>query len=593
MTLVREKQAPGLDFSAIEHALDAPLPTSPAAPGLKAEHRRALQGALSRSGKKRGPSLSKQAAEAVDADRNLEGVRLALQALDEDPESLTAYLAGAVGLDRLGLRAESLEFYDQALQRAPNDPTIASLLGSCAQRMGELEIAERCYRVAAHLEPDDWTHISNLGGVLRDQGRFDAAVELLRSAIYVHAEAPDLWNTLGTVLQEQGRPEEAVVFLQEAARLKPGFSRAYHNLGAALFDLARYGQAREALDQALRGALPASDRAEMIAMRSWTLLGSGALEQGWAEYEARLDPLANDHVEYVIPRPRWQGEDIAGKTILAIGEQGVGDEILFANCIADLIAAVGPSGKVMIACDRRLIAMFQRTFPAAEVLSEVSMKRAGRAQRSVKDFTAWDRIDFWTPFGSLMRNFRSRLEDFPQARGFLKPDEARVAEFRRQLSGDRLNVGIAWKSLVMTPKRTRYFAPFEEWSPVLTTPGVKFYTLQPGDAAADIAMAKSRFGAEIHALDGLDVREDLDGIGAAGAALDLVVAPMNASSNMAAACGGNVWFWHRYGAWAMLGTPETPFYAGSRTFCARKTGAWSEIFVPIGADLRAMVSQRK
>jgi hypothetical protein len=229
----------------------------------------------------------------------------------------------------------------------------------------------------------------------------------------------------------------------------------------------------------------------------------------------------------------------------------------------------------------------------AQVVSEVSIKRAGKAQRGVKDFDDWDALDFWTPFGSLMRHFRKALSDFPQTQGFLKPDAARVLDFKRQLPGDQLNVGIAWKSLVMTPKRSRYFAAFEEWAPVLTTPGVNFFTLQPGDAAEDIAMAKSRFGADIRALDGLDVKEDLDGIGAAGAALDLVIAPMNASSNMAAACGGNVWFWHHYGAWAMLGTPDTPFYAGSRTFCARKSGDWSEIFVPIGADLRAMVANRR
>ncbi len=592
MTIVAEKLVASLDFSAIEQALEAPMPAAASPAALKADHRRALKGALARTGKGRGPSLAQRAAEAIDADRNLEGVRLALQALEEDAESLTAYLAGAVGLDRLGLRAESLEFYEQALRRAPNDPTIAALLGGCAQRMGEIEIAERCYRVAAQIEPDDWTHISNLGGVLRDQGKFDAAVELLRNAIFVRPEAADLWNTLGTVLQEQGRPEEAVVFLQEAARLKPGFSRAYHNLGAALFDLARYGQAREALDQALRGVLPAADRAEMTAMRSWTLLGSGALEQGWAEYEARLDPQVNDAMEYLIPRPRWHGEEIAGRTVLAIGEQGVGDEVLFSNCIGDLIEAVGPSGKVIIACDRRLMPVFQRTFPRAEVVSEISIKRAGRAQRGVKDFTAWERIDFWTPFGSLMRHFRKQVADFPQAPSFLQADAARVDGFKQQFASDKLNVGIAWKSLVMTPKRSRYFAPFEEWASVLTTPGVNFYSLQPGETEADIAFAKSRFGAEIRAIEGLDVKEDLDGIGAAGAALDLVIAPMNASSNMAAACGGKVWFWHHYGAWAMLGTPDTPFYAGSRTFCARKSGAWSEIFVPIGADLRAMAAQR-
>ena len=106
---------------------------------------------------------------------------------------------------------QSLEFYEQALARAPGDPTIASLLGGCAGRMGEIEISERCYRVAAQLEPSDWVHVSNLGGALRDQGKFDEAVEILRNAIFVHPEAADLWNTLGTVLQEQGRAEEALV----------------------------------------------------------------------------------------------------------------------------------------------------------------------------------------------------------------------------------------------------------------------------------------------------------------------------------------------------------------------------------------------
>ena len=588
MNLIKDKAGP--DFSALREALAVPV-EQPARTqsATRADHRRALELALARTGKKRGPSLADRAAVAVDEDRNLEGVRLAMAALEEDPESLTAYLAGAVGLDRLGMRVEALEFYDQALKRAPNNGTIASLLGGCASRMGEIGIAERCYRAAAQLEPNDWTHISNLGGTLRDQGRFDDAVEVLRNAIYVHPEAADLWNTLGTVLHESGRAEEAIVFLQEAVRLKPGFSRAYHNLGASLFDLARYRQAREALDVALRGPVPASDRVEKTNMRSWALLGDGVLEQGWAEYEQRLDPMVNDATHFLIPLPRWQGEALTGKRIILVGEQGVGDEVLFSSCARDLIDAVGPTGKVMIACDRRLIAILTRTFPQAEVCSEVSIKRAGRTERAIKDFTAWDHFDYWTPMGSLMRHFRKSLADFPSAPAFLKPDEARVAAFREQFSGaPGLKVGIAWKSLVMTPKRSRYFAPFAAWAPVLTCPNVTFYHLQPGDIDADLTMAKDKFNADIKTIDGLDVREDLDGIAAASAALDLVIAPMNASSNLAAACGAKTWLWHHYGGWTMLGTNDTPFYPNSRTFCARRAGDWAEIFEPIGADLRGL-----
>lgn len=575
------------DFSAIERALESS--GAPPAPAARNDHRKALKLALSRSGRSRGAMLATQAAEAVDAERNAEGARLAMKALELDEESVTAYLAGAVALERLGMLPQSLEFYEQALARAPNDPTIASLLGGCAGRMGEIQISERCYRIASQLEPDDWTHLSNLGGALRDQGKFDEAVEILRNAIFVHPEAADLWNTLGTVLQEQGRAEEALVFLQEAVRIKPSFARAFHNLGASLADLARYPQARDATESALRLAMAPADRAEMRAMRSWALLGSGVLDPGWDEYEARLDPLINDAISYRIPLPRWDGEPIAGKKIIIIGEQGVGDEVLFMNPCADLIEAVGEDGKVLIACDRRLIKMFERTFPKAEVRSQISAKTGGKAIRSVHEFGEWDRFDYWAPMGSLARHFRKTLADFPTTPGFLKPDAARVAAFKAMLPQDEiLNVGVAWKSLVMTPKRRRYFADIAEWAPVFTAPNVRFFSMQPGDASADIAYVREKFGATIDLIPDLDLKEDLDGIAALGCALDLVISPMNASSNIAAGCGAHVWLWHHYGAWAMLGTGQTPWYPQTRTFCAAETGAWADIFGPIGKGLREL-----
>jgi tetratricopeptide (TPR) repeat protein len=584
MTLVQDKKT---DYAEIELALAEPARA--AGPAPKGDHRKALKMALSRTGRSRGAALATQAAEAVDAERNVEGARLALKALEQDGESITAYLAGAVALERLGMLPQSLEFYEQALARAPNDPTIASLLGGCSGRMGETEISERCYRIAAQLEPDDWTHLSNLGGALRDQGKFDEAVETLRNALYLHPEAADLWNTLGTVLQEQGRAEEALVFLQEAVRIKPSFARAYHNLGASLADLARYPQARDATESALRLAMAPADRAEMRAMRAWALLGSGVLDPGWDEYEARLDPLVNDAISYRIPLPRWNGEPIQGKNIIVIGEQGVGDEVLFMNPCADLIDAVGPEGKVLIACDRRLTAMFERTFPDAEVRWQVSAKTGGRAIRSVHEFGDWDKFDFYAPMGSLARHFRKTLDAFPSTPGFLKADEARVAAFRAMLpQDDVLNIGVAWKSLVMTPKRRRYFADIADWAPVFSAPNARFFSLQPGDAAADIAFVREKFGATIELIPGLDLKEDLDGIAAAGCALDLVISPMNASSNISAACGARVWFWHHYGAWAMLGTAQTPWYPQSRTFCAAETGDWADIFEPIGKGLREL-----
>ena len=143
MTLVRDGSAPAPDFSAVERALEQHVEQgSTANSRLEATHKRTLEAALARTGNARGPSLAERAASEVDNNRNVEGVRLALRALEEGDDSVTAHLAGAVALERLGMYAASLEFYDQALRRAPGHPTIAALLGGCASRMGETGIAE-------------------------------------------------------------------------------------------------------------------------------------------------------------------------------------------------------------------------------------------------------------------------------------------------------------------------------------------------------------------------------------------------------------------------------------------------------------------
>jgi hypothetical protein len=58
---------------------------------------------------------------------------------------------------------------------------------------------------------------------------------------------------------------------------------------------------------------------------------------------------------------------VAGRWLLAYGEQGVGDEIMFASCLPELIAS---AGKVVIVCDPRLKTLFARSFPQTTAESE-------------------------------------------------------------------------------------------------------------------------------------------------------------------------------------------------------------------------------
>ena len=192
-----------------------------------------------------------------------------------------------------------------------------------------------------------------------------SAIETLRAAIYRMPKEAVLWNSLATVLAEEGRVEESLIFYQEAIALDPGFSRPWHNLGYAYSHLGRLDEALETYDEGLARAVDAADIREGRHSRSICLIGMGRLEEGFREYEIRNDPTFRAYVHHMVEAPLWRGEALDGKRILIVGEQGLGDEFMFANILPDVAKAVGPNGKMQIAVDPRLVPLFQRSFPDA------------------------------------------------------------------------------------------------------------------------------------------------------------------------------------------------------------------------------------
>jgi hypothetical protein len=191
-----------------------------------------------------------------------------------------------------------------------------------------------------------------------------------------------------------------------------------------------------------------------------------------------------------------------------------------------------------------------------------------------------------------MRRYRRDLSAFPAEAGFLKPDPARVAYWREQLAalGGEPAVGIVWKSLLNDSGRRRFFSPFEQWRPILGTPGVRFVNLQYGDCRAEIAEARARLGVEIWTPPGIDLKNDLDDVAALSAAVDLVIGPANAATNIAAAVGAPVWFISVPAAWPRLGAETYPWYPQTRTFLPAAYNNWTPVMAEIAAALAERVA---
>lgn len=517
----------------------------------------------------------------VDAGKAAEGARVVLKLLDTHPDHPVVNQAMGMALEHLGRLSKALEFYERSLQRDPSNAEIYKSLGLLASKLGLLPTAEKFMRLYLRMAPNAKGGAVQLAAILRDQSRFEDAIELLRQAIYAEPENADLWNALGTAVMESGDAAEAATFHAEALRLKPGYARAHHNL-AHVLELT--GDVESALTHFKAAIDNAQSESDLVVSRhgySHTLLSAGRLAEGWDLYRWRLNMHYRFATNFLIPSPCWDGAnpgELDGKTLVVIGEQGIGDEVLFASTFHDAQKAIGPDGELRIACEKRLIPLLQRSFPEATVERHYTIEREGRQHRHAPDLFKDGKAAMWAPAGNLCRAFRSDPEDFPTEPGFLTADPVRVEAFRKQLAalGSGPKVGVLWKSLKMNAARSKHFAPFEMWKPILKTPGATFINLQYGEVDEELAEAEARFGVKIHQPQDIDLKDDLDGVAALGKACDLVLGPMNATTNLTASVGGLVWFIRPIAvSWTLLGRDEMLWYPQTRTFTGNRYRDWA------------------
>ena len=539
--------------------------------------------------------MLQRAIDAIRAEDAKSAYDWAVKALEHDEQSgLGWYLLG-IALERAGDFANSIRAYEAALKLLPDHGEVACDLGRLALRLGMKPQAEDLFRRFLARYPDDPEAANNLVCAIRDQGRHDEAIETLRRAIFKMPDNPLLWNTMGTILSDQGDFTNAQVFFAEALRLDPKFPKARHNLANVLL---MEGDIEAALVEnaaAIEGVKAGDDRQMMRLARSTMLHCVGRIGEGWDEYESRIHPHFNGRTAFAIDRPRWEpGADLAGKSFLVVCEQGLGDEVLFANVLPDLIERLGPEGRLTLAVESRLVPLFQRSFPLATVGAHATYDVSGRLHRVVPFIGDGSAIDLWSPVASLMREFRRSVDAFPSRPGFLVADPKRVAHWRRVLkkAPAGTKIGLLWKSAITKDSRHRYFASFADWAAVFAQKDVTFVNLQYGDCAEELAAARRDFGVEIWSPPGLDLKQDLDDIAALSCALDLVVGFANATLNIAAACGAPNFLISVPGAWTRLGTETMPWYPATRVFLPPGFGQWEPVMAEVADAVGAFVAER-
>ena len=307
-------------------------------------------------------------------------------------------------------------------------------------------------------------------------------------AIAFQPDYPEAYNNMGIVLKERGKLEEALAAFDSAISLKPDYATAYDNMGRLYW-----------LDQSFTKAFE-------------------LLEWRWKSKQE--DFIGN---ELISDKPKWIGED--NQKVFVWTEQGIGDEIMFSSTLHELSSK---SAKLIVECDKRLIPLYERSFPQKIQFVD------SRKDVMENEYSAQIAI------GSLPKHFRKNLNDFENSSaGWLNAESEKTTSFRRKLQKQKNDkiIGISWftKSEKITSQRRS--VPIDLLANSLQHIPVRFVNLQYGETAEELSQISSKYGINVDQIDELDLFNDIDGLAALISACDIVLSIDNATVHLAGALG--------------------------------------------------------
>ncbi len=547
------------------------------------------------------------AAVACQQGRYAEAIEGANRALLCGGDAARAHCLIGAALAALGRGEEALAAYDRAISSNPRLARAHGERGDVLAALGRHEEAVACYDAALALEPtsvEDWNRRASACVRLR---RFADALASFERVIAFRPDDADAHNNRAQSLIHLGREREALQGLERALAINPDHAAALATRANLLNTLGRHEEARATAERLLsrvpdhRGGLVAYSDAlagldlteeaiagleRLLALRpddsvnkyckSLLLLNLGRLKEGWPLYEERWN-IGFGHERRNYPQPMFDGGFCRG-TVLAWGEHGLGDQILYASMLDDLCRQ---AAGVVIEVEPRLVPLLARSFPSVEVV--------GRGFGADPPLYP-GRVDAQVAMGSLGAIFRQSLADFPRRQhGYLVADAARRQSLRTRLAGDgRCVVGVSWRSVNPQTGMSKS-ASLLDFAPLMRLPHCRFVDLQYGDTRQDRADCQKALGVPVERLPDIDNTNDIDGLAALIAACDLVVTVSNTTAHLAGALGvptwvmvpsgyARIWYWFK-------GEERSLWYPEVRVLRKAVGQSWQELMAIVAAEL--------
>jgi tetratricopeptide (TPR) repeat protein len=481
-----------------------------------------------------------------------------------DPNVFTNF---ADTLRRRGKLEPSLALCHRALDLAPDFPDARNNLGITLADAGRFDEAIEQYRIAIRLRPRFAEAYNNLGNALTKKRLFQEAIAEFQHALSLRPDYFEAMINMGVALQALGETDRSIEAYRRSLASRPDFQPALINLGQALCDSHRFDEAIAAFRKAI--AIRPDDPAAHIHL-SGVLLLTGNFSDGWGEYEWRLLKAGVGHSNPKFAKPRWTGQDLAGKRILLHSEQGAGDLIQFCR-LCSILTQRG--AHTILSCPPQLLRLFRGLQGVSQLVGDAPNETE---------------FDYHCYLLSLPLFLGLRLETIPANVPYLHAEPALADQWRARLEplGHRRKIGLVWAGNPMHTNDHNRSIPLASFAPLAEINDAVFISLQKGGPAAQPP-------AGLQLFDRMSELSDYADTAALIANLDLVISADTSVAHLAGAMGKPVWTlipFYPDLRW-LLDRSDSPWYPTMRLFRQSRPGDWQTPVRAVTNSLAAFIRE--
>lgn len=444
-----------------------------------------------------------------------------------------------------------------------------------------------------NIHPNDAILIYYVGCMFLAQKQYGLAIMALERALTLDSTFDQCFNNIATAYRQVGDIDKCIQYFSKAVTLAeaPGYRDKFEekidadknlcdylgNLGSCYVGKGTPLKALKYLNQALE-IFPNNDN--VLWNQGLAYLEMGDYEKGFIGYDKGERVSSNKERSYhgsAGSTPLWPGpsSDATNKpTVVVYGEQGIGDEIMFASILPDMMK----DANIIFECHPRLMEIFRASFPDINIY--------GTRKATTVEWAKNHKIDFKIAIGSLAKFYRKKKEDFT-ATPYLFANPKLIEKMQERCktldnNGCKPKIGISWKGGIGITNKTPRCIPMELLKPLMSF-DVDFISLQyHTNAQHEVDTFNEQMGATvIHHWQ--DVVDDYDLTTALLPNLSMIISVAQSVVHLAGAMGiTTIQMCPKQALWQMGSYGQNaPWYDSVQNFWQLIDGNWETVIANI------------